>query len=512
MKGINSELNDRELSLQKICSKFLQEFGIEQAIIQFPSEKIFRKSYSIDQNLSIKYQDESEFDSFQRGINLSPIEFALEDIQLRGKLYILCNNSLQINVPDDLSFYIEQIQLLYAKEVLAVSLAEKEDKLLNHLIEIDDLYNNSPVGYITLDYKGFIKKSNITFLDWVGHSRKKILSKNFLDEFVSLEYKEATQEFLTRIHLGKNLNDLEVEIIGTNGKKLTCMISGRSHFDREFLARLSIFDITEKAMVQSLYNEEVNKVIQQNTVQNRDLNIAAKIQKRLLPSRNLFPNIEYRYKPLDQLGGDFCDIFPFGDYIGIFISDVAGHGVPSAFVTAIMKSSLDKAESYVKEDPSQLLSYLNESIVDFCDGRFVTAFYGIYNRKTRELLFSAAGHPNPILVRGESVSELRMEKSGRPLGIFSASDKNSKFQNYINQIFYLEKSDRILFYTDGLVEASKIEKGNYIQYEDYLDESILRFKGLPLNEFLDKILMDQNLFLQGAPLEDDICMIGMDIE
>jgi PAS domain S-box-containing protein len=511
LKDINPELNDKELSLQKICGKFIQEFELEKIIIQFPTEDIFRKTYSIDQKLGIKYLEESDFLKIQSQIISSPIELALENSQQTAKLYIPGNSS-SLESQKELSFYLDQIQLLYSKEAFALSLADKEDKLLIHLIEIDDLYNNSPVGYVTLDYKGYIKKSNITFLDWVGYSKKKILSRNFLEEFVSPEYKEAIQEFLTRIHLGKNLNDLEVELLGTQGKKITCMISGRSHFDKEFLARLSIFDITEKALVQSLYDEEVNKVIQQNNVQNRDLNIAAKIQKRLLPSQNLFPNIEYRYKPLDQLGGDFCDIFPFGDYVGIFISDVAGHGVPSAFVTAILKSSLDKAESYVKENPSQLLSYLNESIVDFCDGRFVTAFYGIFNKKSRELLYSSAGHPYPILIRKGFVSELKMEKSGRPLGIFSAHDSSAKFHHYSNQIFALEKSDRLLFYTDGLTEASKIEKADYIQYEDYIKESIIKSKELPLAEFLDRLLMDQNLFLEGAPLEDDICMIGMDID
>ena len=42
---------------------------------------------------------------------------------------------------------------------------------------------------------------------------------------------------------------------------------------------------------------------------------------------------------MDQVGGDFFDFVRFknSELIGIFISDVSGHGVPAALITSMIK-------------------------------------------------------------------------------------------------------------------------------------------------------------------------------
>ncbi|WCL49056.1 SpoIIE family protein phosphatase [Leptospira sp. GIMC2001] len=414
-------------------------------------------------------------------------------------------------IQDKMVFIKDQVLLLLSNFVLQIQNSEKDFKILNQYIESDDLYNNSPIGYITVNSIGDILKANITFLDWIKLPKKKIVGHNLIDNFILPEYREAMRDLILNVIQGINVNELEVEIKSSKSNKLFCLVSGRNYFDKEKFARLSFFDMTEKAIIKKMLDEEMEKVIHNNSILNRDLEMAAKIQTRLLPSNNLFPFVEYIYKPLDQLGGDFCDLFRVGESIGIFISDVAGHGVPSAFVTAILKSSIEKSSDELKNDPAKFLAYLNESIIDFCDGRFVTAIYCLYNENTKMIKFSCAGHPSPYYLRDNSVSSLSLSLSGRPLGIFPMIESHPKYKMYQNEELQLISGDRLIFYTDGLLEAGIVDSNQEVFFEDLLLDKLILHSKLPLRQYLNKIIYELDMFLGDHPLEDDICMIGLDI-
>lgn len=409
-------------------------------------------------------------------------------------------------------FFANQISLLYENHEIKKNLKDKEFQLLNQFIESDDLYNNSPIGYASVDDKLSVVKANITFLDWLGVTKKKIIGQSFIDNFLSDSSRPIMIDFFEKVLSGINLNEVEIEIIGKNGVKRICLVSGRKYFEKETFIRLSFFDTTEKAMIKDLLDKENQKLIHQNEIMNRDMEMAAKIQARLLPSHSLYPFIEYVYSPLEQIGGDFCDIFPLNDSIGIFISDVAGHGVPSAFVTAMLKSGIENTSLDLKMDPGMLLSFLNESIIDFCAGRFVTAFYAIYNPDTKDLVYSIAGHPSPYLIRNGKVGNLDSSKSSRPLGILSSNSKLLKYKPYVNQEFILEKGSRLLLCTDGILEAAKYENNAKVFFESVLNDKLIQIANLPIKEFLPALMYKMNEFIQNHEMEDDICMIVLDVK
>jgi PAS domain S-box-containing protein len=66
---------------------------------------------------------------------------------------------------------------------LEKQIEELKFQLLQQSVEIDDFFNNSPCGYINLDTDGNILQVNVTFLDWLGYSKKQILAK---EKFVSV--------------------------------------------------------------------------------------------------------------------------------------------------------------------------------------------------------------------------------------------------------------------------------------------------------------------------------------
>ena len=73
------------------------------------------------------------------------------------------------------------------------------------------------------------------------------------------------------------------------------------------------------------------------TIEN-ELIIAKKIQKQIIPRTSPVDNIYAFYKPMDKVGGDFYDFIKYreSEKIGIFLSDVSGHGVPAAFITSMV--------------------------------------------------------------------------------------------------------------------------------------------------------------------------------
>ena len=145
--------------------------------------------------------------------------------------------------------------------------------------------------------------------------------------------------------------------------------------------------------------EQEKELLQiRNTTIENELIIARKIQMQIIPGHSPVENIFAFYKPMDKVGGDFYDFLKYRDphKIGIFLSDVSGHGVPAAFITSMIKTSILQAGAD-REDPATLLSHLNELLLNQTGGNFVTAFYGIYNPPTREFIFSNSGHNPPLI-------------------------------------------------------------------------------------------------------------------
>ncbi|MEI7652004.1 MAG: DUF1501 domain-containing protein, partial [Verrucomicrobiota bacterium] len=83
---------------------------------------------------------------------------------------------------------------------------------------------------------------------------------------------------------------------------------------------------------------------------------------------------------MEEVGGDFYDFINFRDSekIGIFISDVSGHGVPAAFITSMIKTTILQSGER-KENPAELLTYINDLLHNQTGGNFITTFYGIFN-------------------------------------------------------------------------------------------------------------------------------------
>lgn len=153
-----------------------------------------------------------------------------------------------------------------------------------------------------------------------------------------------------------------------------------------------------------------------------------KIQFALLPKRVVrFGELECsRYiKTSSFLSGDFIDYFTIDEQrFGFYIADVAGHGVPSAVVTVMLKSMvgrhLENQRHYGDDTilrPEALLASLNDSMLEARHGKYLTMFYGVANLADRTFCCANAGqYPFPLLFDG---AEARwVGGKSPPVGLF----------------------------------------------------------------------------------------------
>ncbi len=186
---------------------------------------------------------------------------------------------------------------------------------------------------------------------------------------------------------------------------------------------------------------------QLNAIQ-KELEVARRIQLSILPAE--FPTsqnfqVAARYVPMTSVAGDFYDFIVANDrQAGLLIADVSGHGVPAALIASMVKLAATSQRAQAA-DPSSFLAGMNTALLGNTQNQFVTAAYVHLDSESQELRYSAAGHPPMLLLRQGSVQPI--EENGLMLAAFD-------FAKYSNAAHRLEPGDRLLLYTDGIVEAA----------------------------------------------------------
>ncbi|MBS4537626.1 SpoIIE family protein phosphatase [Clostridium sp. D2Q-11] len=191
------------------------------------------------------------------------------------------------------------------------------------------------------------------------------------------------------------------------------------------------------------------EVLKRNKMMNKDLKYSRAIQKKILPTRGNYGSvsIDYIYSPSEVLSGDMFDVFKIDDrYTGIYISDVVGHGVTASILTIFVRQTM-RAIMDMTTKPSKVLSELHKSFLDlnFDDDKYFTIIYGVLDNKEKTFTYANAGHNSmPLFINKEGIHIL--ENSGYP--ICYLFDKIEYEEKTIN----VEKDNKILFYTDGIIE------------------------------------------------------------
>jgi sigma-B regulation protein RsbU (phosphoserine phosphatase) len=239
---------------------------------------------------------------------------------------------------------------------------------------------------------------------------------------------------------------------------------------------------------------------QQLALLHQELEVAKRIQLSILPTG--FPPSEHftvaaRYAPMTAVAGDFYEFLStVGPRAGLFVADVSGHGVPAALIASMVKMAINSQRQHAPS-PERLMAGVNEALCGNTQGQFVTAAYVFLDAERGEFCYAAAGHPPMLLLRQGQVSAI--EENGLLMGVFSSAP-------YTSTKRALGQGDRLLLYTDGVIEAANGGEEEFGQ--ERLGKLLAASAGMTVKELADRIL---STVQDWAPTQmDDLTVVVCD--
>jgi sigma-B regulation protein RsbU (phosphoserine phosphatase) len=240
-----------------------------------------------------------------------------------------------------------------------------------------------------------------------------------------------------------------------------------------------------------------------------ELETARQIQSFILPGEAV--NIKglrlaARYVPMAAVAGDFYDFAKMDEMrLGILVADVSGHGVPASLISSMVKIAFASNTAHAA-NPAEVLDGINKVLCGKLESDFVTAGYLFLDMDEKNMIYAGAGHMPLLLWRpsGKKIYEFR--EKGTVLGQF----EDIQFKNIH---IPLQPDDRIILYTDGIVETSNTAHTlfGFSRLKDFIASNAR----LPADQFADALI--RQLFnWSGKPseeaLDDDLTLIVADYQ
>lgn len=249
-----------------------------------------------------------------------------------------------------------------------------------------------------------------------------------------------------------------------------------------------------------------NKLRAANAELKRDLQAAAQVQQAQLPK--VLPQVEgfefaWRFRPCQELAGDTLNIFQLDEtHIAVYVLDVSGHGVRAALQSFSISQDLRLRTGGPALDlPEQVFARLNAKYpMDIDTGMFFTILFGVLNTTTAEFTFASAGHPGPILMQNGQAPKI-IETVGYPIGV-------SPDATYSSQTLQLRPGDKLILYTDGVVEA--LSSRDIPFGEDRFLKVLHRTKAEPINDCLAAAIKSLENWACHVSLRDDLSLVGIE--
>lgn len=239
-----------------------------------------------------------------------------------------------------------------------------------------------------------------------------------------------------------------------------------------------------------------------------EMRAARKIQQTLLPQRT--PSLEnihlaVRYAPMTAVAGDLY-AFPTvnRDGIGVLLADVKGHGVPAALVASMVKIAVSTQDGN-QCSPAKIITALNTILCREAQEQYVTAVYLYLDAVSLCGRYCAAGHPPGFVWKRKRQALELLDEPGLLLGV-------RPDEVYVERQFCLDAGDRLLLYTDGLVDGENAAEEAF--GESALPAFMLENQDASEEQFVDLLLQRVLTWSSDGPRrtqQDDITALVIDV-
>ncbi|MCZ8284851.1 MAG: SpoIIE family protein phosphatase, partial [Bacteroidia bacterium] len=239
---------------------------------------------------------------------------------------------------------------------------------------------------------------------------------------------------------------------------------------------------------------------------------ARRIQNAVLPSFSLiqehFKDSFILYKPRDIVSGDFYWYSKVGERHVFALADCTGHGVPGAFMSIIGINCLNTLilEKHIVE-PELILNELKKGVVsslnsdaehtDKKDGMDVALI-----TFTKDIMSFSGANQSVYLLRNQALIQFKGDK--QPIGL------SEKEENFTSTSFGLQTGDRIILFSDGVVDQFGGAEGKKLKIKEFKNW-LLDTSELSLQKQMKELESRLSRFMAGYEQTDDMTLAMIEI-
>jgi len=295
--------------------------------------------------------------------------------------------------------------------------------------------------------------------------------------------------------------DLVIPVMHKNEPIAYAFVGGFGDGDDDVYNKVQFVTTITNVIAVAIENKRLFKQQLRQEVLNREVEVAAEIQRTLVPSR-LPSGKKYQlssiYKPHFAVGGDYYDVVEYPDgKIAFCIADITGKGVSAALLMANFQANFH-ALIMRRSSLEEIVREMNAAVYRVTQGdKFITLFLAKYDPADRTLHYINAGHTPPLLLTQGEVTPLK---------------NGCTVLGWLPELPFLETGglcltdEALIFsYTDGLTDVRN-KAG-----EEFAEEKLVSFlrenTQLGAKELNTKLLAHVENYRERQPYPDDITVL-----
>jgi|GEM_PF-3915477 len=399
------------------------------------------------------------------------------------------------------------------KKYLEENIRKRTEELNAQKETFEAIYKTSKDGIGILDIKttAFLDV-NSGYSDITGFSIDEMLRTSCIKLTVENDRKQ-NQEAIKQVLEHGFITNLKKSCLKKDGSQIMTSMSIALMSDKKRMV-VSVKDITEL--------ENARKTVELAHQNIKDsIKFASLIQNAILPDVSILFNKYLKdgfflWQPRDSVGGDIYFAIELNDEVLIMIIDGAGHSVPGAFVTMLVKAVENQIGAELRNgsllsSPTNILQYFNVAIKTMLkqDGRQrdfkpETGFDGgvlLFNRKTKKCRYSGA-KTDLYILENNNINFLHGDRYSIGFG------RTRYDQQFIEYEFEVSSGTKIYLATDGIFD--QMNENREIFGKRKFENILLKIQDLDFN-IQKQIILEESLIFRGKREQiDDITVLGLE--
>jgi serine phosphatase RsbU (regulator of sigma subunit) len=250
----------------------------------------------------------------------------------------------------------------------------------------------------------------------------------------------------------------------------------------------------------------------------KELEVATLVQQSFFPKQSSDSTqnilVDGRFLPASECGGDWWGVYRRNGYTYVMLGDAVGHGMPAALVTAVAFSVSQKFDRELSIadagtiSPTAFIGAIND-VLWAMNSKLACMTFLMFRIEdlTGQAVFANAGNLQPIIIPRQSDDE-RLAKGQRTKTLLARGDLLGLQRESIvlEQITYLKPGDKIVLYTDGLVENLG-KKSQAPLGKKWLKDLMATHADAPVTSFSDIIWRTYTREVAATKVGDDVTLV-----